>query len=58
MIDLNDGTVTGGVVRDLTAGVNWYANSTSKLQLNWIYSKVEDLGSANIWVLRYQFAIR
>lgn len=58
MIDLTDGTVTGGVVRDLTAGINWYASTTSKFQLNWIYSKVEDLGSANIWILRYQFAIR
>jgi phosphate-selective porin OprO/OprP len=57
-VDLTDGTVTGGVVRDLTAGVNWYPNRTSKLQLNWIRSKVEDVDSASIWVLRYQFAIQ
>ena len=57
-VDLTDGTVTGGVVRDLTAGVNWYPNRTSKLQLNWIHSKVEDVGNASIWVLRYQFAIQ
>ncbi len=58
MVDLTDGTVTGGVVRDLTAGVNWYASATSKVQLNWIHSKVEDVGNADIWILRYQFAIQ
>jgi phosphate-selective porin OprO/OprP len=57
-VDLTDGTVTGGVVRDLTAGVNWYPNTTSKLQLNWVHSTVEDSGHANIWILRYQFAIQ
>jgi phosphate-selective porin OprO/OprP len=57
-VDLNDGPVKGGSVRDLTAGVNWYPDSTSKLQLNWVYSRVEDQGFANIWVLRYQFAIK
>jgi phosphate-selective porin OprO/OprP len=57
-VDLNDGLVEGGQVRDLTAGVNWYPNSTSKLQFNWVHSRVEDDGYANIWVLRYQFAIK
>jgi phosphate-selective porin OprO/OprP len=58
MVDLTDGTVEGGEVRDVTAGVNWYPNSTSKLQFNWVHSRVEDSGHANIWVLRYQFAIK
>ena len=57
-VDLNDGAIQGGAVRDLTFGVNWYPNSTSKFQFNWINSRVEDLGTANIWVLRYQFAVK
>lgn len=57
-IDLSDGLVDGGEVRDLTAGVNWYLSTTSKIQANWVYSKVKDVGHANIWILRYQFAIR
>ena len=57
-VDLDDGNVQGGVVRDVTAGVNWYPNATSKIQFNWIYSNVEDLGHANIWVVRYQYAIK
>ncbi len=57
-VDLTDGGIQGGQVRDVTAGVNWYPNSTSKIQINWIYSNVEDLGKANIWVIRYQYAIK
>ena len=57
-VDLDNGEVEGGTVRDLTAGINWYPNSTSKLQFNWIFSSVEDSGNANIWVLRYQYAIK
>ncbi len=57
-VDLDDGNVQGGVVRDVTAGVNWYPDATSKIQFNWIYSNVEDLGHANIWVVQYGFAVR
>lgn len=58
MIDLNDGGIEGGVVRNLTAGLNWYPNTTTKIQFNWVHSRVEDQGYANIWVLRYQYAIK
>ena len=57
-VDLTDGLVEGGEVRDLTVGFNWYLNATSKLQFNWIHSRVEDTGHANIWVVRYQYAIK
>jgi phosphate-selective porin OprO and OprP len=57
-VDLTDGHVQGGVVRDITVGVNWYPSTTIKLQFNWIHSRVEDTGYANIWVLRYQYAIK
>ncbi len=56
-VDLNDGPVQGGQVRNLTLGVNWYVNATSKLQFNWVPSRVEDKGNANTWILRYQYAI-
>jgi len=57
-VDLTDGTVAGGVVRDFTAGINWYVSTTSKFQFNWVQSRIEDSGYANIWMLRYQFAIQ
>jgi phosphate-selective porin OprO/OprP len=58
VVDLTDGEVQGGVVRDITLGVNWYPRTTWRLQFNWIHSRVEDVGYANIWVLRYQYAIK
>ena len=57
-VNLTDGQVDGGDVRNLTAGVNWYPSTTTKLQLNWVHSRVKDDGYANIWVLRYQYAIK
>jgi phosphate-selective porin OprO/OprP len=57
-VDLTDGLVEGGTVRNLTLGVNWYLSTTTKLQANWIHSSVVDTGHANIWVVRFQYAIK
>jgi phosphate-selective porin OprO/OprP len=57
-VDLTDGLAEGGTVRNLTLGVNWYLSTTTKLQANWIHSRVEDTGHANIWVFRFQYAIK
>jgi phosphate-selective porin OprO/OprP len=35
-IDLNSKDIQGGRLNDLTFGVNWYLNSYSKLQFNYI----------------------
>lgn len=40
---------------DLSVGVNWYLSSTSAIRFNYIHTSVEDRGSGNILVLRYQF---
>lgn len=37
-IDLNDKNIRGGVVNDLTAGLNWYLNPYWKVQFNYIHS--------------------
>lgn len=36
MLDLNDGTVTGGKMDSYTIGVNWYLNKNTRLMLNYI----------------------
>ncbi|RLE32410.1 MAG: hypothetical protein DRJ61_09530 [Acidobacteria bacterium] len=54
-LDLNDGGINGGKVLDFSAGLNWYANSTQKVMLNYIRSKVDGVGKANILLLRYQY---
>ncbi len=37
-IDLNDSTIRGGQMTDLTLGVNWYLNPYTKLVANYIHS--------------------
>jgi phosphate-selective porin OprO/OprP len=40
-IDLNDGTISGGVMNNLTLGVNWYCNPYCKVVFNYIHSWVQ-----------------
>lgn len=54
-IDLNDKELRGGAVTDLSFGFNWHASATQKVMLNYIRSKPEDVGIANIFLLRYQY---
>ena len=54
-IDLKDKEMDGGRVLDFSAGLNWYANATQKVMLNYIRSKVDNVGNANIVLLRYQY---
>lgn len=35
-LDLNDGTIQAGRLTDLTAGVNWYLNGYTKIQMNYV----------------------
>lgn len=37
-VDLNDNGIKGGRLTDVTLGLNWYLNSYSKLQLNYIHA--------------------
>ena len=37
-LDLNNGNISGGVVNDLTFGVNWFCNPFCKVVFNYIHS--------------------
>jgi phosphate-selective porin OprO/OprP len=37
-VDLNSDTISGGIVNDLTFGVNWYTNAYTKIVFNYIHS--------------------
>jgi len=54
-LDLNDGLVSGGAMKNYSVGMNWFLTETSQFMLNLIRSDVEDLGAANLLLLRYQF---
>ena len=54
-LDLKDKGIDGGKVFDLSLGLNWFANATPKVMLNYIRSRVDGVGTANILLLRYQY---
>ena len=54
-LDLEDKSVDGGVLNDLTAAVNWYASRNAKLQINGIRAKRQGLDPFWIWQIRLQF---
>ncbi len=54
-LDLNDGGINGGKLLNFSAGLNWYATATQKVMLNYIRSRVDGVGKANIFMLRYQY---
>lgn len=48
-LDLNDDTIQGGRLNDLTLGVNWYWNRHTRFQLNYIKAFLDapDFGDSN-----------
>ncbi len=60
-LDLNDGTVNGGEIYDVTAGLNWYPNSYVRLMANYVNVLEVDGGAhdddnPDVFQLRMQFA--
>jgi phosphate-selective porin OprO and OprP len=53
-VDLDSEGIEGGVARDATAGINWYLNWNVRVALNYVYSRVQDIGYANIVEMRFQ----
>jgi len=39
VLDLQDNGLHGGVVQDMTAGLNWFLNPRSKIQWNYVYAR-------------------
>lgn len=54
-VDLDDGSIQGGKATDLSGAVNWYLNSYVRFELNYVHTKIEDSGSANMLLGRLQF---
>lgn len=42
-------------MEDISVGINWYLTGTSRVMFNYIHSDVQHVGSANVFLLRYQF---
>ena len=53
-LDLTDNPVNGGELDDITAGLNWHLNPNIRLMFNYIRADKEDVGEADIALLRMQ----
>jgi len=53
-LDLTDGPITGGELRDWTLGVNWYLNPNSRVMWNYVRADLDKVGDANIFQMRFQ----
>ena len=53
-LDLNDGSITGGKLSNITAGLNWYLNPNTRLMLNYIHADKDDVGEADMLLMRLQ----
>ncbi len=53
-LDLNDDPITGGELKDITLGVNWYLNPNVRAMLNYVGADLDTVGDADILQLRFQ----
>lgn len=54
-LDLNDGPVEGGHVRNLSLGLSWYPNPNMRVIWNYVRADLKDAGKADIGQMRVQF---
>jgi len=57
-VDLNDGPIRGGRENNVTFAVNWYLNANTRIMMNYIYAKPENiLYSGNLEILQARFQV-
>ncbi len=53
-LNLNDELADGGILSDVTAGVNWYLNPNTRVMFNYVYADLDDVDEANAFTVRTQ----
>jgi phosphate-selective porin OprO/OprP len=53
-IDLDDGSVTGGELKDVTVGLNWYLNPNMRIMWDYIRADLDNVGDSNLFMMRMQ----
>jgi phosphate-selective porin OprO/OprP len=51
-LDLNDGNVRGGLLSDVSLGLNWYLRPHIRWMTNYVHAHLNGLGDANIFQMR------
>ena len=52
-LDLNDGDVRGGILSDLTLGLNWHLRPHIRWMTNYVHAHRNGVGDANIFQMRF-----
>ncbi len=53
-VDLDDEDIRGGILNDLTLGINWYPRAHLRLMLNYVRAHKNGTGTSDIWEARFQ----
>lgn len=53
-IDLSDSGVSGGKLKDITVGLNWYLNPNMRIMWNYVRSDLDNVGNADLFLMRFQ----
>jgi phosphate-selective porin OprO/OprP len=53
-LDLDEDEISGGILSDVTLGLNWYLNPNMRIMLNYIYANRNGYGDADIVQTRFQ----
>lgn len=53
-LDLDEDNINGGILSDVTLGLNWYLNPNMRIMLNYIYANRNGYGNADIVQTRFQ----
>ncbi|MHC4395878.1 MAG: OprO/OprP family phosphate-selective porin [Planctomycetota bacterium] len=53
-IDLSDNGISGGKLKDITVGLNWYLNPNMRVMWNYIHAKLDGVGDSDLALMRLQ----
>jgi len=55
-LNLDSASIKGGVLDDITGGVNWYLNPVTRITVNYVWAHRQSVGDSNIVEGRFQLS--